>query len=224
MKKLVVGNWKSHKDLKEAREWLAVFNREVLPENVETVVCPALPLLKAFEGVPFKLGVQDVSAWEAGPHTGEVAALQIKDLVNYVIVGHSERRRDQGETDSTVIKKAQITLAADLTPIICVSDLVQVQALAKEDLPEDEIILAYEPLDAISTNPGGHVYKVAEVMPFIANLRKFFPTTPVLYGGSVDTKNVMEFAGEVKLAGALVGGASLSANDFLNIVRVYAVC
>jgi len=224
MKKLVIANWKAHKDLKEARAWLAVFNREVLPENVETVVCPALPLLKAFEGVPFKLGAQDISAWDDGPHTGEVAALQICDLVEYVIVGHSERRRDQGETDATVIKKAQNALAANLIPIICVSDLTQVEALAKEDLPEDSIVLAYEPLDAVSTNPGGHVYSVAEVLLFVASLRKFFPTSPVLYGGSVDTKNVMEFAAEPALAGALVGADSLKANDFLNIVRVYAVC
>jgi len=224
MRKLIVANWKAHKNITEAREWLAKFNKEVLPEGVEVVVCPAIPLLKAFEGVPFKLGVQDISVFGPCPHTGEVTVEQIKDLVDYVLVGHSERRQDCGETDEIVIKKASAVVEAGFTPIVCVSDIKQVKLLAKKALPENSFVLAYEPLDAISTAASGHVYEVTKVVDFIKEVRPLLKEVPLIYGGSVTAKNLMPFAREERLAGVLVGQDSLVTADFLNIIRSYAVC
>lgn len=222
MKKLVIANWKANKDLNEAREWLAVFNREVLPDNVTTVVCPSFPLLKAFEGVPFSLGVQDISHFETGPHTGEVAASQVSSLVEYSLVGHSERRREEGETNEMVIHKAELALAQGLHPIICVSEISQVEALKQGGLADGSFTLAYEPLDAISTTPGSHVDDSLDILNFIKQVAAVFPKSPVIYGGSVDPDNVATFAKLPEVAGVLVGGASLDPIKFLAIIKTYA--
>lgn len=224
MKKLIIANWKAYKNLKEAREWLAVFNRELLPENVDVVVCPAYPLLKAFEGVSFKLGAQDVSAHSEGSYTGEVTATQVSEVVDYVIVGHSERRRNFKETDEVAGYKIAQVLAADLTPLVCVSNLESVKYLTSLKMPTDNFILVYEPLDAISSEPGGHAYSVKDVEKFAREAKKFLKNAPLIYGGSVDLENVAEFARSKDIQGVLVGKASLKAKDFLNLIRVYAVC
>jgi len=222
-KKYVIANWKSHKDITEARKWLAVFNREVLPDGVEVVVCPAYPLLKAFEGVPFKLGVQDISQFEEGPHTGEVASEQVANLVEYTIVGHSERRKEFNETDEVVVEKIKKALEQDLTPVVCVSNLDQVRYLRQLNLHEDRFVLAFEPLEAISTNKDSHVYEAEAVLEFIDQVRAIYKAVPIVYGGSVDPKNVLDFVKSPEIAGVLVGQASLDPKKFLEITNLYAV-
>jgi len=223
MKPLIVGNWKANKTLGEARLWLAEFGKKTVPEDVTVAICPSLPLLKAFEGVPFKLGAQDVSTVSDGPFTGEVTAGQIKDLVDYVIIGHSERRQHFGETLATANQKILRVLDAGLTPIVCVSDDSQVTSLKSLGLPPSSFYLAFEPLSAISTNKDAKPFSSSDVLAFVTNAKKILGEVPVLYGGSVDPKTIGEYANLSELAGVLVGSASLDPDTFWKIIDIYAL-
>lgn len=221
MKKLfILGNWKSNKTLSEAKSWLADVDRTfpALPPHVTVIVCPnflALPLF-AEKTHGFSVGAQDISPYETGAYTGEIAADMAKSLVSHVMIGHSERRKYFGETDETVAEKTKRAIAAGIIPIVCVSAIDQVQALAVL-APEfsGKGIFLYEPLFAIGSGKSDSPENADRVAGDIAAL---FPTVPIMYGGSVTAENVTGFINATHLSGVGAGGASLTPHTFLALI------
>lgn len=241
MKPLVVANWKMNpQTLAEAKKlFISVRDGIKAIENVEVVICPPFTQLYPFmlpsPSSNLKLGAQDVFWKEKGAFTGEISPAMLKDLgCQYVIVGHSERRRYFGETDEIINKKIQASLKARLIPILCIGEtkeerkkgqtfkiLKKQLQLATKNISNIEhrtsnIIIAYEPIWAIGTGIPCNPEDVREVRDFI---REQFLQLRVLYGGSVNSKNAASFVKIAKMDGLLVGGASLKAEEFIKIIK-----
>lgn len=237
---LIAGNWKMHGTLAEATA-LASGVAAGATEKAELLVCPPFPHLvpvaEALRGKAVALGAQDCHAAAKGAHTGDVAAAMLKDLgAAYVILGHSERRADHGESDAAVKAKAEAALAAGLVPVVCVGES-EAQRLSGEaeavvagqlagSLPEGFAaaggVVAYEPVWAIGTGRTPTEADIAAMHARIrAELEKAFgeagKTLRILYGGSVKPSNAKGILALPHVDGALVGGASLKAEDFLGI-------
>lgn len=242
MKYLIIANWKQHKTISEAINWLKEFNHLIDQRSSlsQVVICPPFPLLRPMQQAlgdaknsRLHLGAQDISPFEKGPYTGEVGPLQLKDLVNYVIIGHSERRQHFGETDEQVAQKVKLCIKHALTPIVCVSGLDQVKVLSRLQRSSNfgqarvtrgalqaPLIIAYEPLTAISTGPVGKLdtpeHATQMALAIKASLGQ---NTKVIYGGSVDEENIKRFLRQKELNGALVGQASLDVKKFIKIIN-----
>lgn len=218
-KLLIVANLKSYKTENEAKEWLEKFIKiKESGQNLDTkeiVICPSFQLLFMFRGytadksLPIKIGTQNVSPFDEGAYTGEVNAKQIKDFADFVLIGHSERRNNFGETDAMFSKKTELSLKYGLTPIF----LVQ----GKDNfIPQGIQIIAYEPVSAIgSGNPDTpeNADQTASAIKTKNNAYK------VLYGGSVTPENVKSFTSMPNISGVLVGGASLDPEEFIKIIQ-----
>jgi triosephosphate isomerase (TIM) len=219
MEKLLIANWKSHKKLQAASQWVEQFTTATAGKNPRgtVVVAPPFSLLQtvqeAIEGfeAPLILGAQDVSKYPFGKYTGEVAAASLADLgVRYVLVGHSERRRHFNETNQEVAAKVSQVLEAGLIPVVCVDrEYVQDQAAALASDQLEKVLVAYEPVEAVGTGNNQDVGVVQEV---VKEIRQAFGEVRVLYGGSVTEFNVGEYL--LVCDGVLVGGASLEVSDF----------
>jgi triosephosphate isomerase len=211
------------------------------PAPAEVLVCPPATLLATFARVladtGVKLGGQCCHAAASGAHTGDISAEMIRDAGgSYVIIGHSERRTDHGETSAQVAAQVKAALRAGLFPIICVGEneaayergltrSVLAEQLAGS-LPEDllgfPIVIAYEPIWAIGTGKTAQTGDIVDTHAFIHStvLQRFGLSTPlrILYGGSVKPSNAAEILQAPGVDGVLVGGASLKANDFLAVI------
>ena len=241
LRKLVAGNWKMHglsRDLDEIRQ---IADQSRAYPAVDVALCvPAILIERAARSVPgFAIGGQDVHYAEKGAHTGCESAVMLLDAgASLTIVGHSERREAQRETDQLVKEKAQAALAAGLGVILCIGESLDVReqgaavqtVLAQLDgsLPdsiggEAELAIAYEPIWAIGT---GKVPTVSEIAEMHAAIRRRLDDrfgadgrkVRILYGGSVKPSNAAEIFSIADVNGALVGGASLKAADFIPIV------
>jgi triosephosphate isomerase len=245
---LVAGNWKMNPgSLREARDLAAGIRRELEAGKApETVVFPpflALPAVgEALRGGPVGLGAQDVH-WEAkGAFTGEVSAGMLKEAgCTHVILGHSERRHIMGETNEMVNRKVKAALAAGLTPIVCVGELLEERnmgvtrevverqiAKGLDGLSADDLVrtvIAYEPVWAIGTGKTATPRQAHEVHHYLRKLLAqraggaAAERVRILYGGSVKPDNIKELMAEEDVDGALVGGASLEVSSFVKIVR-----
>ena len=198
--------------------------------NSEVVVCPPYIYLPLLKGLP--VGAQNIYFEEKGAFTGEISVAMLKDLgVEYVIIGHSERRKYFGETDETVNKKIKMALNAGLKVIFCVGETAeerdagkknevlqrQTQEGLKDILEINNVNVAYEPVWAIGTGNNCGVDETKESIDFI---RKFVrPKTRILYGGSVKSENSGEYIKNAGANGLLVGGASLKAEEFVKILK-----
>jgi len=229
MKKLfLVANWKSHKTIQEAHTFMTTFLNtsliEWLHKSAESneivkkiVICPPfihLPeLAKMLEHSDLKisldLGAQDLSPFSVGSHTGEVAASEIEGLVKYVLVGHSERRKDFGESDDLVAQKVRAAKKAGLEPIFCVQG-------KDTPVPEGVLIIAYEPVNAIGSGHPDDPEHADEIAAYFKE-QKHIPF--VLYGGSVTPDNVNSYTTKPHIDGVLVGGASLDPRSFSEIIQ-----
>ncbi|MFH1246633.1 MAG: triose-phosphate isomerase [Candidatus Liptonbacteria bacterium] len=243
MKKLVVFNWKMNPaSRREAEELFAATERESKKvKGVDVAVCPPYVYLPCAPsaGSHFTLGAQDIF-WEPhGAFTGEISASMLVSMhAEYVIVGHSERRKFLGETDSMIQKKMQAAVNANIVPIFCVGETGEVRKqgieAAKEfvggELEEGllgyerrvaELVIAYEPIWAIGNGKADKPRESAEMVEFIKKfMKKHVGFSPrVLYGGSVDGKNAAGFLSEEAIDGALVGGASLHPADIKKIIN-----
>jgi triosephosphate isomerase len=239
---IVAANWKMNTVPGEAGA-LAVAIADATEEpDVVRVICPPYVALAevrdALAGRGVAVGAQNVHAERAGAYTGEISAAMVRGLASWVIVGHSERRRDQGETDELINRKLRRCQEHDLRPILCVGEqlaereagraeeIVQRQlAGALQDLPpRDTLVIAYEPVWAIGTGVtarGSDAGSMAETIRRSLAELAWGPVAgaiPVLYGGSVTSAAVGEFLDEPAIDGALVGGASLKVDEMAGIV------
>lgn len=244
---IIAGNWKMNKTVKEAIDLVRELRRLVIDVGqVEMVVCPpfvSLPAVtEALAGTKIKVGAQNVYFEEKGAYTGEVSASMLAGLCEYVIIGHSERRQYFGETDDSVNKKIKVALAHGLKPIVCVGEnLKQYEAnetgavvstqirnglagLTAEQL--NSIVIAYEPVWAIgtgkaATGAGANSVVATSIRGPLSEMfgEPIAQAMRVQYGGSVTPGNIAEFMVMPELDGALVGGASLKAPDFAEIIK-----
>ena len=235
MKPLIAGNWKMNGLAAASAEIEALIARLAgsAPEDRDVLICPPATLVAAFAAAysdeAIQIGGQDCHPNASGAHTGDISAEMLADAgAAYVIVGHSERRADHGESDALVREKAQAALRAGLTPIVCVGETREQREAGKAldivgaqlagSLPEtgEAIVVAYEPVWAIGTGLTPTAADIAEMHDFI---RARTPAdTRILYGGSVKPGNAKEILAIANVNGALVGGASLKADDFYPIV------
>lgn len=247
-KPLVAGNWKMNGSAasRELIAEIAAGYGSDLQAKVGLLVCPPavfIPMaVEAAKSNGIAVGGQDCHAKASGAHTGDVAAAMLAEAgATYVIVGHSERRADHGETDGTVKAKAESVLAAGLVAIVCVGEtrgereagraLAVVEAQVRGSLPAGataaNTVVAYEPVWAIGT---GLVPTAADVEAIHADIRRVLGElvaaeaggVRILYGGSVKPGNAKELMAVPNVDGALVGGASLVAKDFLGIASAYS--
>jgi triosephosphate isomerase len=243
---IIAGNWKMHKTLKDGQELVVALRRELFKiEDVDIVVCPPYTLLAyladALETSNIAVGGQDIYWQDEGAFTGEVSPVMLKDAgCQYVIIGHSERRQFFGETNETVNKKIKASLKHSLTPIICVGENLEeresnntfkvIQEHIKEglvDINADDIlktVIAYEPVWAIGTGLNATGEQAQQAHKFIRDLLKnmykeeIASQIRIQYGVSVRPDNIVELISKPDVDGALVGGASLKADSFAQIV------
>ncbi len=235
---LIAGNWKMNGLGREAAALAVAVAAGGAGLMAELLVCPPMPYLAlvgqelARGAAPVSLGAQDCHADTKGAHTGDVAAAMLKDCgAGYVILGHSERRADHGETDAQIKAKAQAAIAAGLTPIICVGETLAERAAGQAEavvhaqiagsLPEGFVaaggVVAYEPVWAIGT---GKVPSEADIAAIHGAMRaQVGPATRLLYGGSMKPSNAEAILALPNVDGGLIGGAALVAADFLAIAQ-----
>lgn len=244
---LVAGNWKMNMTVEAARSLVFAMSaslREI--KGVERVICPPYTALLAvhalLEGSDIGLGAQNMHWEEKGAFTGEVSPQMVKELCDYVILGHSERRSLFGETDESVNRRVLAALKADLMPIVCVGEtLAEYEGGKTADVVRRQIsqgltgvkldnavklVVAYEPVWAIGTGKASSGLNANQVVadvirPALADAlgTAIAQGIRVLYGGSVTAANAAEFFGQAEIDGALVGGASLKADEFVAITR-----
>ena len=244
-KPIIAGNWKMNKTSNEAQELISELIPLVNNSIAEVVVCPPAVCLgyisELIKNTNIKLGAQNMHFEEKGAYTGEVSASMLKDIgVEYVILGHSERRQYFAETDETVNKKVKTALKYGLIPIICVGETIEQREqgitseyvsqqvkLALYGLTEDQVaslIIAYEPIWAIGTGKTASSYEANETIGVIRKtVREVYGDAAdqirIQYGGSMNPKNVSELMNCEEIDGGLIGGASLKAVDFAAVVN-----
>ncbi|TAK32100.1 MAG: triose-phosphate isomerase [Chloroflexota bacterium] len=244
---IVAGNWKMNTTVAEAMDLTRAMREDLdATTGVEKVLCPPFVSLASVRdviaGTSIKLGAQNMFYEQKGAYTGEISPLMLAPLCEHVILGHSERRQYFGETDEIVNKKVKSALAAGLKPIMCVGERLEenqrgetAQVVSRQvrgglaGVEEiDRVVIAYEPIWAIGTglaatgeqaNDTIHIIRtvVAELFGAAASER-----LRIQYGGSVTAANSTELASQPDIDGALVGGASLKAADFVSIARQFA--
>src|SRR6267378_1365116 len=246
-KLIIAGNWKMNKTVAEALDLVRGLKLELANvKEVDMVVCPPFTALcevsKAILDSSLRLGAQNMSEHKVGAYTGEIAAVMLKEFsVRYVILGHSERRQYQKESDELISKKAQAVHAASLKPIVCVGETLaereggQTNTVLEKQvhgslagITKDQIgetIVAYEPVWAIGTGKTATTAQAQEAHAFIRGLlTKMYDEAAarrvrIQYGGSVKPANARELMSQPDVDGALVGGASLEPRSFSDIIR-----
>ena len=248
MRKIIIaGNWKMNKNIGESIELANLIKRSIYDvEELEVVVCPTYTSLSDVKEVlmetNIKLGAQDCYWQIEGAFTGEISPAMLKDVgCEYVIVGHSERRQFFGETNDSVNKKAKALLKEGLKPIVCVGEKLEDRKSGKTfDVIKDHVtnslagfskdemlntVIAYEPVWAIGTGVNATKEQAQEAHQYIRKLLKDIfgadvaKSVRIQYGGSVKPDNIKELMSQEDVDGALVGGASLKADSFVQIVK-----
>ena len=244
-KTIIAGNWKMNKTPSEAKALIAEIAPLVKDAQCEVVACvPYVDLaaaIEAAEGTNIKIGAENCHWAESGAFTGEISTGMLKELgVEYVVIGHSERRQYFGETDETVNKRTKAALAAGLKPIVCVGELlwerecnITKEVIARQikldlwDVSDEEmknVVIAYEPVWAIGTGKTATADQAEEVCEFIRLCLKGLYTfetaqsVTIQYGGSMNENNAAELLMKPNVDGGLIGGASLVAEKFATIV------
>ena len=243
-KKLIAGNWKMNKDVEESIKLVNILKSSQLNKDVDVLVCPPFtslyPVIHELKNSSIKVGAQNMHFENSGAFTGEISPPMLKNIgVEYVIIGHSERRQHFGETDQLVNKKVKAALKNGLKPILCVGEsLEQREAGAEKETVRNQlikdldgireglnIVVAYEPIWAIGTGRNATSAQANEMSSFIRSVLGDVFTADIAdniviqYGGSVKASNAKEILEQSDIDGALVGGASLMADEFIKIIN-----
>ncbi len=246
-KPIIAGNWKMHKTINEAVEFVAEVKGKIPSvEQVDSVVCaPALfldRLVQETKGTELQIGAQTMHFEDSGAFTGEISPLALKDLgVQYVIIGHSERREMFAETDETVNKKVHAAFKHGLIPIVCVGETLeqreadQTKAVVEDQVKKalaglteeqvKDVVIAYEPIWAIGTGRTSSAEDANEVCAYIRSTiaglftKDAADQVRIQYGGSVKPTNIKDFLNQSDIDGALVGGASLDPQSYLQLLE-----
>lgn len=243
---IIAGNWKMFKNVAEAKSFVSEVKGKTENEAVESVICAPftqLPaLVEAVKGSHLKIGAQNMHWEENGAYTGEVSGPMLKELgVEFVIIGHSERRAYFAETDETVNKKVKAAFKHQLTPIVCVGEQLEEREAGKTEAvcqvqveaafagvsaeQAGQVVVAYEPIWAIGTGKSSTAEDANQVILFIrSTLAKLYNDdvanqVRIQYGGSVKPGNVKDFMAQSDIDGALVGGASLEPASYIQLVE-----
>lgn len=243
---IIAANWKMHMTTEEAKTFINELKEKVAETDVEVVICPPFTLLKTLkeitEGTNIKIGAQNMHWEEKGAYTGEISPIMLKDLyIQYCVIGHSERRKYFNETDEIVNKKIKAALNHEIKPILCIGETLDERESNKQEevvknqllcaldgIDSDkikDIVIAYEPIWAIGTGKTASSLDAGRMAEFIREtIREEFgldisEEVRIQYGGSVKPNNISEIMNQFDIDGALVGGASLKVNDFIQIVR-----
>ncbi len=247
-RKIVAGNWKMNKNLQEGLELAKNINQQVEDREVVVILCTPFIHLPGVAGIITKgslhLGAQNCASETSGAYTGEVSAEMIRSTgAEYVIIGHSERRTYYKESDELLNKKVKLALAHNLTPIFCCGEVLAERQAGKHiqvvkshiekglfDLSAEafsHIVIAYEPVWAIGTGVNATAEQAQEmhkvIRDFIAEKygRTVAENTSILYGGSCKPSNAGELFANPDVDGGLIGGASLTAQDFMGIINAF---
>lgn len=245
-RKLAAGNWKMHGASASLAE-IEALAAEIGAPGVEVLICPPATLISRLAdktaNTPIQIGGQDCHAAEMGAHTGDISAGMLADAgANHVILGHSERRTDHGETNATVNAKTEAAQAAGITAIVCIGETLaereagqtldivtsQLAGSVPDTSTAANLVIAYEPVWAIGTGLVPTNDQIAEVHSALRSALSdrfgsdFANAIPLLYGGSVKPGNAAEIFSVAHVDGALVGGASLKSSDFAPIVKALA--
>lgn len=245
-KPIIAGNWKMFKTRDEALQFVYDVNEQVPNINqVDSVICAPFVFLRCLvkrQGDNLRIGAQNMHFAENGAYTGEISSSMLTCInVSYVIIGHSERRAMYNETDETVNKKLFSAFKAGLTPILCVGETLEqrekglTESVIENQLKLDlcgikasevnKLVIAYEPIWAIGTGKTATAAIAEETCGFIRNQIKVMynevaaQTVRIQYGGSVKVSNIEELMAQPNIDGALIGGASLNAADFVTMVK-----
>ena len=242
---IIAGNWKMNKNMEESIELIKDIKKHKLEENVEKVVCVPFTDLNVvkgeLEGTDIKLGAQNMHFEESGAYTGEISPTMLQEIgVDYVVLGHSERRQMFNETDETVNKKVKSAVKHGIKPIVCVGETLEqkeagkekevvkgqiegaLEGLSGEDIKD--LVVAYEPIWAIGTGKTASAEDAESMCGFIRSIINdlygdLSESLRIQYGGSVKPANVKELMEKTEIDGALVGGASLKAEDFVKLIN-----
>jgi triosephosphate isomerase len=221
--KYIIGNWKSHKNIDELHQWLLIFNQKLSQdervrqmmesEKVKVILAPPFhllaPALQLLQNSKVHLAVQDISEYGEGSYTGAIAANNIYDLAKFAIIGHSERRKFFGETETNIKGKLQQCKEFWIEPIHCVRD--------ERDQMYQEFahIIAFEPVASIGSGNNAPIEEVVNMRENLGITDQIF-----LYGGSVTRTNAATYLNHEKVDGLLIGGASLYPEEFYDIIRL----
>lgn len=213
----VIANWKSNKTIEESLNWLAEVGPK-LPRKgyLKVAVCPTFIALEEMKkaiqvgNFPILLGAQDLSPFPEGAYTGEEPAAELQGLIDLSILGHSERRKNFGETDQMIAKKVAQANKFGIMPLVCVQG-------ESTPVPEGCKLIAFEPIEAIGSGHPDTPEDAARVAKAFQD--KYGQDLAVLYGGSVTSSNVQEFVRQDTISGVLIGGASLKSDEFVKIVE-----
>jgi len=241
---LIAGNWKMNTTVKDALSLIKNMQPGLNKiHGVEKLICPPYVSLMAahviMKGGSIRLGAQNVFYEEKGAYTGEISPQMLADFCDYVIIGHSERRQILGETDEMINKKAKAVIAAGIKPILCIGETLEEnesdqtkEVLGRQIFTCSDklyflsgMVIAYEPIWAIGTGKsatGDDANRtIGFIRQFVSRLHGsgIADDVRILYGGSVSTSNITEYMKESEIDGALVGGASLKADEFVSIVK-----
>lgn len=241
---IIAGNWKMNKTIKEGLEFIEAIKGKT-QGSAEVLICAPFTLLKdlkiATQGSNIKIGAQNMHFENSGAFTGEVAPSNLVELgIDYVIIGHSERREYYNETDETCNKKVLKAIEVGINPILCCGETLEeresnktmnkvktqiengLKGVKKEDL--EKVVIAYEPIWAIGTGETATSDQANEVISYIRDVvRNIYKDAAdcvrIQYGGSVKPANISEIMSKSDIDGALVGGASLKADDYLGLLK-----
>ena len=241
---MIAGNWKMNTTLDDA----VALVKSMLPGldavgSVDKLVCPPYISLAAvkdvLKGSSVLLGAQNMFYEEKGAYTGEISPLMLKGLCDYVIIGHSERRQYFGESGEIIDKKIKAAIQAEIIPILCIGERLEENEAGKTEevltrqltVSSDRLyflsgmVIAYEPVWAIGTGRSATGAQANDTIGFVRQLvshqhgSDIADSVRILYGGSVTAANIAELMGQPEIDGALVGGASLKADDFVSLVK-----